>query len=282
MFVDPQSCSAYIEGLRWPDGYICPGCKQRCEPWRQSRSRLVCPQCRHQGSVTVGTTLEKTKMPLLTWFKMAWYLATGSESLPVKELSKRLGIRYRTTWEMQRLLRVAMGYCNRPRLEGTVLAVVNSVRTVETLKRPVLIAIEVTDRKGGGEVRAYSLESRLVEAIVSGVREAIVPGSTVVLEGEHYGESLTIHGYKHLEAFGIEPGCAEDSSHGVAYIKATLLFQRLPRMVRDEHLQSYLDEVVYRFNRRAIRDPGLRFRSLLQEIIRRDCRGMVATGSESS
>lgn len=272
MFADPKACLALVEDLRWPNGFICPECGQRCEPWRGSRSRLVCPICRHQGSATAGTPLDRTRTPLLTWFKVAWYLANGSNAIPVTEMSKRLGVRYRSTWEMFHLFRVVMGRCYRKKLEGTVLAVVKSVRTLETQGRPVLIAVEVADRNGGGEVRLCRLDSTSEEDLVSGIQKIAVPGSTVVPSWVQVGSRLEAQGYRHLLRFGSQPDSPSAVSEGIAFRHAAILSPKIPQMVRDDYLQSHLDEVGYRFNRRAVQNPGLRFRDLLRELMTTDCR----------
>jgi len=80
-FHDDQACAAFLEQLRWPDGFCCPVCQTIGVPWCQTRGRLVCAACRHQTSVTTGAILEKTRMPLTTWFDAAWHLTTVDRSL---------------------------------------------------------------------------------------------------------------------------------------------------------------------------------------------------------
>ena len=76
-FPDNEFCIAYLEKLRWPNGFICPGCSSVSEPWYQTRGRRVCPRCRHQTSVTRGTIFDKTRTPLTTWFETAWHMTTA-------------------------------------------------------------------------------------------------------------------------------------------------------------------------------------------------------------
>lgn len=267
MFAEPKACLAFIESLRWPNGFICPSCGQKGDPWRQSRGRLVCPKCRHQGSVTAGTILEKTRTPLLIWFKVAWYLASASKAIPVRDLGNKLGIRYRAAWEMLQRFRVAMGDDNRSRLEGTVLVEVITVRTVETLKSPVLIFVEVTDRKGWGKIRMNHLQGLSDEFVVSGIRDTITAGSSVILEGQSYGDKLKSLGYAHQKSFSVQTGDPSERSKQVAYKHSFLLRQSIPHMVRDNYLQSYLDEVVYMFNHKATHPSGLLFRKLLLQVL---------------
>ena len=63
MFPDVAACASYLERLRWPDGFVCPVCQHRQEPWRQTRERMVCPACRHQCTVTAETPYLETLYP---------------------------------------------------------------------------------------------------------------------------------------------------------------------------------------------------------------------------
>ena len=95
MFPDEGACVAYLERLRWPDGFVCPACRATAAPWRQTRGRLVCVTCRHQGTVTAGTILDKTRTPLTRWFEAGWHLATAKNGLSAKTLERTLGTGYR-------------------------------------------------------------------------------------------------------------------------------------------------------------------------------------------
>ena len=90
-FPSDAACAAYLEQLRWPTEFSCPACGVSGAPWRQTRGRLVRPTCRHQTSVTAGTTLERT-----------------------------LGTSYRTAWALLQRYRVAMVRSERERLAGAV------------------------------------------------------------------------------------------------------------------------------------------------------------------
>ena len=92
MFPDEEACAAYLEHLRWPSGFVCSACDTSTAAWRQTRGRLVCPACRHQASVTVGTILDKTRTPLTTWFEAAWHVTTAKNGLSAKTLERTLGV----------------------------------------------------------------------------------------------------------------------------------------------------------------------------------------------
>ncbi len=75
-FPDDAACLEYVEGLRWPEGFVCVGCGGLGEVWRASRGRLVCPHCRRQTSVLAGTVFHRTRSPLRLWFLAAWELTS--------------------------------------------------------------------------------------------------------------------------------------------------------------------------------------------------------------
>ena len=120
MFPDDMACAAYLEKLRWPDGFVCPACKTAGVPWRQTRDRLVCTACRHQSSVCAGTILDKTRTPLTTWFEVAWHVTTAKNGMSAKTLERTLGASYRVAWTMLQRYRVAMVRAERERLSGEV------------------------------------------------------------------------------------------------------------------------------------------------------------------
>jgi hypothetical protein len=86
MFPTNEECAAYLERLRWPDGFICPVCQTSVPPSRHTRGQLVCRACRYQASVTAGTILGKTRTPLTTWFEAAWHVTTAKNGLSAKSL----------------------------------------------------------------------------------------------------------------------------------------------------------------------------------------------------
>ena len=73
-FSSEEACVAYLERLRWPQGFVCPSCGGMTPPYRASRVRLLCKDCGHQSTITAGTIFDKTRTPLKVWFAAAWYM----------------------------------------------------------------------------------------------------------------------------------------------------------------------------------------------------------------
>ena len=98
-FASDDVCAAYLEQLRWPNGFYCPTCGIPDTPGRATRGRLICRACRHQCSVTAGTIFDKTRTPLHVWFAAAWYLTSQKQGVSALGLQRVLGLSsYQTAW----------------------------------------------------------------------------------------------------------------------------------------------------------------------------------------
>lgn len=88
-------CQEHLVSLRWQTGYICPkcGCRHR---YRLSNGRYQCVQCRHQVSVTAGTVLHKTHMPLTQWFLAFYFVSQDKRGISAVQLAAMLGTTYKT------------------------------------------------------------------------------------------------------------------------------------------------------------------------------------------
>ncbi|MFO8072234.1 MAG: IS1595 family transposase [Polyangia bacterium] len=279
MFPDDQACAAYLERLRWPDGFACPACGTLSQPWRQTRGRLVCRSCRHQGSVTSGTILDKTRTPLTVWFEAAWHLTTAKSGLSAKTLERTIGTRYRVAWTMLQRFRVAMVRSERERLSGDVEVDEALVGGIEhggkrgrgTAKSVVAIAVEVREPKGFGRIRMRHVPDASGASLVPFVRDMVEPGSTVHTDGWASYDGLPKHGYVHVRN---KLSSSDDPAHvtmpGVHRVASLLkrwILGTHQGSVTPDHLQSYLEEFTFRFNRRSSRSRGLVFRRLLEQAV---------------
>ena len=120
-FPDEESCAAFLFKQRWPDGFVCPGCGKRRVVGLKSRPRLhECLDCGRQTSVTAGTTMHRSKLPLTTWFWAAHLMATHSNGMSARQLEDQLGVTDKTAWLLTQKLRRSMVDPNREPLEGVV------------------------------------------------------------------------------------------------------------------------------------------------------------------
>ena len=119
-FSTEDACRQYLFGLRWPDGFVCPRCAGKVA-WQATRGRLVCGDCRHQGSVTAGTIFQDSHLPMTTWFRAMWYVTSQKNGVSALGIQRVLGLgSYKTAWALLHKLRRAMLRPGRDHLRGTV------------------------------------------------------------------------------------------------------------------------------------------------------------------
>jgi transposase-like protein len=278
-FADDQSCAAFLEKLRWPDGFCCPVCQTTSEPWRQSRGRLVCSACRHQTSVTTNTILEKTRTPLTIWFDAAWHLTTAKNGLSAKTLERTLGTCYRTAWAILQRFRVAMVRSEREKLSGLVEVDETLIGGIKhggkrgrgTSNAVVAIAVELMEPLGLGRIRMRHIENASGANLDAFVCDAISTGATVRTDGWTGYNGLSALGYEHkrtiLSSSGDPAHVAMPGVHRVASLLKRWILGTHQGSVVPEHLQSYLEEFTFRFNRRNSKNRGLVFFRLMEQVV---------------
>lgn len=279
MFPDEEACAAYLEQLRWSSGFICPACGTTATPWQQTRGRLVCTACRHQASVTAGTILDKTRTPLTTWFETAWHVTTAKSGLSAKTLERTLGTSYRVAWAMLQRYRVAMVRAERTRLAGEVEVDEAYVGGVEhdgrrgrgTTKCIVVIAVELNQPKGFGRVRMRHVPNVAAASLVPFVCEAVAAGTRVLTDGWSGYNGLPKHGYQRdkivVSSSGDPAHVSLPGVHRVASLLKRWILGTHQGAITTNHLQSYLEEFTFRFNRRTSRSRGLIFRRLIEQAV---------------
>jgi len=279
MFGDEQGCARYLLELRWPDGFVCPACGQAGAPYQQSRGRLVCPRCRHQATVTAGTILDKTRTELVIWFEAAWHVTTAKSGMSAQTLERTLGTSYRVAWVMLQRFRVAMVRSERTQLTGKVEVDECLVGGVDrggkpgrgTTKNVVLVAVELRDPRGFGRVRLRHVPDASKQSVLPFVRHVVAQGAEVITDGwASYGD-LSTEGFFHTKRpqapSAAPPHIAMPGVHRVGSLLKRWLLGTHQGSFSSEHLQSYLEEFTFRFNRRTSRSRGLVFRRLLEQAV---------------
>jgi len=279
-FSDDEACLSYLGQLRWPSGVVCPACGATSEPWRQSRGRLTCRACRHQTTATAGTIFDKTRVPLTTWFAAAWYVTSQKFGASALGLQRVLGLgSYQTAWTILHKMRCAMVRPDRDRLRGEVEVDETYIGSEEEgiggrfvrKKAIVAIALEIKRPRGYGRVRLRRVSDVSAASLVPFVSDAVDPSAVVLTDAWSGYRPLTRHGYLHRQtsinasdepATVIMPGV-----HRVASLLKRWLLGTHQGAVRPAHLDAYLDEYTFRFNRRSSRSRGLLFYRLIQQAV---------------
>jgi transposase-like protein len=271
-FVTEDDCRRYLGECRWPDGYQCPRCAHAEAYELSTRELFQCRSCRHQVSVTAGTILHRTRVPLHLWFSAAYLVTTHTPGFSAVQLQRQLGLnRYETAWTMLQKLRRAMTRPERDRISGIVEVDETYVGGVEEQRRGgrqrdsnksiVIAAVEVRGR-GSGRIRLAVVEDLSAASLVPFVEASVAPGSTLLVDGWQ--------GYAPLhKTYDHRPTTVGDAKN------ASKLFPRVHRTfsnlktwlkgthhgVNSKHLPHYINEFVFRFNRRRM--PMAAFQSLL-------------------
>ena len=274
-FADEADCYEYLIQSRWPEGRICPRCQGR-EFWQRSRRWLhPCRTCGFEVSPTAGTLLQDSHMPVQEWFWTGYLVATHTPGLSAKQLQRQLGCSYKTAWYLLHRLRRAMVNESRSPLRGVVEAdetfvggpaAGQSGRGVAAAENKTLVwgAVEVLrwrDAKGHWQERAGRLRlapARRADAPSIGqfLAENVAAGTTIQTDGWRGYSQTALAPYRHEAAPGQR---ARHIHRAFGNLKTWLLGTQ--HGVDPKYLAHYLDEFVFRFNRRNTPMPA--FQTLL-------------------
>ena len=284
-FSSEEACLAYLEQLRWPLGFVCPECAVMATPSRASRGRLLCKNCGHQSTVTAGTIFDKTRTPLKVWLAAAWYVTNQKQGVSALGLQRVLGLgSYQTAWTMLHRFRRAMVRPDRERLKGVVevdetyLAIAYRKQTAaaargkgKSHKMPIVVAVEMLEPKGFGRIRLRRIAKESTEHVVPFVLASIEPGAKVRTDGSATYRSLQALGYAHERAVqlgsDVAPHVSMAGVHRVSSLIKRWALGTHHGSIQPEHLDAYLDEFVFRFNRRTSSSRGMLFYRLMQHAV---------------
>jgi transposase-like protein len=277
-FPDDDACLDYLEGLRWPDGFVCPVCDGR-DGWRIKQRRMwMCAGCGRKTSVTAGTIFHRSHTPISTWFAAVWFVTSSKNGVSAANLQQQLGFgSYETAWAWLHKLRRAMVRPDRELLSGIVELDETFIGGVSvgkpgasTDKIPVQIAVEVTETRKLGRVRFAIAERPGTRQLVDFGCEVIEPGATIRTDGLRTLRQLGDLGYTHEYVNGYNAPDRDQvlpGAHLVASLLKRWLTGTLHYSVSDKHFAYYLDEYAFRFNRRRSTARGLLFYRLLQQAV---------------
>lgn len=285
-FADEAACRQYLAKLRWPDGFVCPRC-QGVDAWQTGRGLWMCRGCGHQSSVTAGTIFHRTRLPLRTWLATCWFVCAQKTGTSALGLHRVLGFgSYETAWTWMHKLRRAMVRPDRDKLGGPGMSVELDQtflggtsplgrRSRYETKAEVAIAVERRHPKGFGRVRMCQIGKERRDDIFDFASRVIEPGTVLYTDGDRLysglAEKLSLqHQRINLTnaadpAHELLPGV-----HRVASLLQRWIVGTLHQGQSNAHLDYYLDEFTFRFNRRTSRSRGLLFYRLLQQALNTD------------
>jgi transposase-like protein len=285
-FRTDADCLDYLEWLRWPAGFSCPDCGQG-GGWRLGDGRFMCAGCGGRTSVTAGTVFDRTRTPLTVWFNVCWLFATSKDGVSALSLQRTLEIgSYQTAWAMLHRLRSVLVRPEREKLTGTVEVDETFIgghepglRGGRARGKKVLtgIAVEIRGPKELGRCRMAPLADASANSLHAFVTDHVEVGATVITDAWQGYRGLDALGHVHdrrsqraARARGEDPGELLPAVHRVVSLAKRWLLGTHQGAIDDAHLADYLDEFVFRFNRRRSRSRGMLFYRVLQLAVDHD------------
>jgi transposase-like protein len=284
-FSTEEQCRQHLFEQRWGNGFVCPKCGHTEHFNIKSRHLYQCKACNHQASATAGTIMDKSRTPLTKWFLALYLIAEDKRGMSALALSKRIGVAYNTAWTMCHKIRHAMGAREGGyRMEGVVemdeaffgSPAEGGKRGRGTDKTAVLVSVSLSDDGKPRFAKMSVLDAVDGETISGFAEKAVAAGSEIHTDGLNVYAPLAKKGYVLVQK-NYDPKNQPEHLHWThilisnakAFVDGT--YHGLDKV----HLQRYLDEFCFRFNRR-FRDTGYVFARLLNSCI---CRGKI-TGYE--
>jgi transposase-like protein len=277
-FPDEAGCAAFLFERRWQGGFVCPRCGgERVAALKSRAHTYECLDCGRQTSITAGSVMHRSKLPLTVWFWAAHLMSTHSNGMSARQLADQLGLTYKTAWLLTQKLRRSMVDPDREPLEGVVEVDQAEIpfRAGDTVFDPgnsgkILIAgaVEVIDRDTGqakprrkkakyldtlsGRIRLAMIADNSAASIEAFVRTNVKRGTTLLTDGHASYPGLT--DYRH------DPRVVGKMAAHVVLPWVHRVFSLVKRWglgtyhgLRRKHVDTYLNEFVFRYNRRFYR-----------------------------
>lgn len=273
-FTSEDACREYLFQLRWPDGFRCPRCQHQ-EAWKTSEYLYYCIKCKHKTSVIAGTIFQDTSKPLKVWFYAMWYVTNQKQGVSALGLQRMLGLgSYRTAWSWLHKLRCAMVRPGRDRLSGVVEVDEAYIGGAKPGKRGrgaagkalVVIAAQ-KDGKRIGRIRLKHVADASAKSLNEAVKESVECNSIVRTDDWNGYNQLQKLGYRHdviRKTSDVGENLLPSANIVISLLKRWLLGIH-QGAVNISHLDYYLDEFTFRFNRRTSTSRGKLFYRLVQQ-----------------
>jgi transposase-like protein len=274
-----EKCLTFLEHMRWPDGVKCVACEspritrittkgrtnKKTGKTGPDRKLYQCNNCRFQFTATTGTVYHDTHLPLSKWFLAIALITESKKGISANQLSRALGVQYRTAWYLAHRIRQSMVVENPPKLTGTVeidetyIGGKQHNNWRKLRNKEVVMGI----RERGGDLRLIHIESNKAVHLGEQVREHVSPDAQRVITDELTAYipafiSAGIKGTQHKTIRHRDKIYVQGDIYTNTVESAFSLFKRgiagAFHKVSLKHLQRYLNEFSFRFNNRKAAD----------------------------
>lgn len=275
MFSTEQQCLEYLIKLKWKDGYVCKECGHN-QYWLLSRKRISCSKCKGQRSILQGTIFEQSNKPLTLWYRTIWAMIIQKNGISALSIQRMMGFgSYQTAWTWLHKLRMLTVLTSKNKLSGkvevdeTLLGGKRAGKRGRGAEGKILIAIAVEIfEKGTGRVRLSRIANATHKSLKRFIESNVEEGSEVITDG--WKSYQNIAGYKHTVVENKVKSGEENllpNVHRVASLLKRWLLGTHQNYITGNKTQNYLDEFVFRYNRRKSTSRGLIFQRVMEQAV---------------
>ena len=256
-FPNEKACADYLYKVKWPKGFVCPVCGCRHCYTIQTRRQYQCANCRHQTSLTANTVMHRSHLPLTKWFWAIYLVACDKRGISALALAGKIEVCYETAWNMLRRIRGAMEMRDERYVLGGIVEFDDSyfggkIKGKEghgAGNQPVFVAVSKNDKGHPVYLRMQVTNNVQSDSIEDFARERIVYGSVVQTDGFNAYRTPLSKGYLHQrKVFEPDGELLKWLHHMIGNAKTFI--NGTYHGTSTKHLQMYLSEFCYRFNRR--------------------------------
>jgi transposase-like protein/predicted RNA-binding Zn-ribbon protein involved in translation (DUF1610 family) len=275
-FKTEKSCRNYLKKLKWPKGFICPKCGHN-KAWKRNKGLFLCKKCRFETSLIVDTIFQDTKKPLRYWFIMIWYICSQKYGTNALGLKRELNFgSYRTAWSWLYKIRKLMILNNRKMLSGVIEIDETYIGSPKSGKRGrgaenkaiVLVAVEdktENNYKNIGRIRLKYISDASSHSLLEFIENNVTAGSIIKTDKwKGYNTSKINNAYKHIQVESYELKIV----HMVISLLKRWILGTYQGSIQYKYLPYYLDEYVFRFNRRFSKTRGKLFYCLIHQAVK--------------
>ncbi|MGA8502974.1 MAG: IS1595 family transposase [Candidatus Sulfotelmatobacter sp.] len=266
LFDTDEKCRELLVRLRWPSGIECLRCKAPVVELATAKQLFYCKDCDYQFSVTASTIFNDSHLPLQKWFLATLLLCEARKGMSANQIKRTLGVSYKTAWYLCHRIRAAMKQVGRPMMDGTVEmdeTYVGGKRRGACIRgrgaeKEVVIGI----RQRSGDLRFFHAKDAKSATLAEYIRENVSEDVDVIVTDEWsaYPDAMrrtdnvkkhkTIRHKGHVYVDGdIYTNTVESA---FSLLKRGIMGTW--HKISAKHLQSYLDEMTFRFDRRKRSD----------------------------
>lgn len=285
-FQNEDDCRRYLFEVRWSDGFACPKCKSKSY-WINKRNDAECKQCGHQTSITSGTIFHGTRKSLLLWFHIIWWVTAQKTGVSASNLKDFMGFgSYETAWAWLHKLRRAMNRTGRDKLTGDVEIDETYVGGEEfgmgedgkgktgrgSVSKTLVVVATECNGKQIGRVRFKCIDTASSKNLMTFIKENVENGSCIITDGwKGYSPLETSNDYQHTKKIIL--GSGQEAHELLPHVH--MVDSLLKRWINGthqgrislKHLEYYLDEFAFRFNRKLSKHRGKLFYRLIQQAV---------------